>query len=328
MIHFSRRRAMASIFALLAASTFNQAALLGNAQAQAKYPDRPVRVVVGFAAGGPLDILARVAASSMSKTLGQPIVVDNNTGASGNIATDLVGRSDPDGYTLMMSGFIHPVNETMFKTEDKIKQVAIMAESSIVLVVHPSLGVKSVDELVALVKSRPDVLHYATAGRGTATHLAAELFNKTAGIKMMPVHYRGGGDAIKDLLSGEVKIMFSTIPPVLSLVKDGRLIGLATTGQQRDSVLPDLATVAELGMPGYEVQVWVGLAAPEGVPAPIVEQLAAAMKTALDDPAVQKALAAQGNRAKFLGPVEANAFYDSEVARWAEVAEAIRAAGE
>jgi tripartite-type tricarboxylate transporter receptor subunit TctC len=298
------------------------------AHAQASYPTKPIRLVVGFAAGGPSDILARIAAASMSKTLGQQIYVENRTGASGNLATELVARAEPDGYTLLLSTFSCPVNETLFKNfkykaDDHFAEIASIVETGLVLLVHPSLDVKSVPELVALAKSKPGDILYATAGKGTATHLAAELFNAAAGIKMTPVHYRGGGDTIKDLLSGQVKVMFSTIPPVLGFVQDGKLRGLSTTGLKRDKVLPNLPTIAESGVPNYEVLLWSGLATPKGTPKAIVDKLADAAKKALDDPDAQKALDAHGYVPKYLGPAEFTKFYNDEVVKWAKITPAI-----
>ena len=215
----------------------------GIAVAQSAYPSKPIKLVVGFAAGGPSDILARVAGAAMSKSLGEQIYVENRTGASGNLATELVARAEPDGYTLLLATLSQPVNETLFKNfkykaADNFALIASMVETGLVLLVHPSLEVKSVQDLIAMAKAKPGEVLYATAGKGTATHLAAELFNAAAGTKMTPVHYRGGGDTIKDLLSGQVKVMFSTIPPVLGFVKEGKLRGIATTGRSRTRCCP------------------------------------------------------------------------------------------
>jgi tripartite-type tricarboxylate transporter receptor subunit TctC len=302
-------------------------AMIDAAHAQSTYPTKPIRIVVGFAAGGPSDILARVAGAAMSKTLGEQVYVENRTGASGNLAAELVARSEPDGYTLLLATFTGPVNETLFKNfkykaADSFEPIALMVETGLVLLVHPSLDVKNVQELVALAKSKPGEILYATAGKGTATHLAAELFNSAAGIKMTPVHYRGGGDTIRDLLSGQVKIMFSTIPPVLGFVKDGRLRGLATTGLEADKVLPELPILAA-AVPGYNVLLWSGLSAPKGTPRPIIDKLVDAARQALADPEAQKALEAQGYTAKFLGPEAFRSFYASEVSKWSKVTEAI-----
>jgi tripartite-type tricarboxylate transporter receptor subunit TctC len=295
----------------------------GSAQAQT-YPTKPIKIVVGFAAGGPSDILARVIGAAMSKTLGEQVYIENRTGASGNLATDLVARSEPDGYTLLLTTFSGPVNESLFKNfkvrfAEQFAPIASLAETGLVLLVHPSLDVKSVADLVALAKAKKGDVLYATAGKGTATHLAAELFNSAASIEMMPVHYKGGGETVKDLLSGQVKVMFSTIPPVLGFVKDGRLRGLATTGLKPDKSLPDLKTIAESGVPGYELLLWSGISAPKATPRPIIEKLAAAAKKALDDPDTQKALAAQGYTPSYLGPVEFGKFYQNEVNKWGKV---------
>jgi tripartite-type tricarboxylate transporter receptor subunit TctC len=332
VLHSQRRSSKRFRFglALAGAVILSGLARIDVALAQAAYPTKPIRLVVGFAAGGPSDILARVAGAAMSKTLGEQVYVENRTGASGNLATELVARAEPDGYTLLLSTFSHPVNETMFKNfkykaADTFTQIATLVETGLVLLVHPSLDVKNVQELVALAKAKPGDVLYATAGKGTATHLAAELFNTAAGIKMTAVHYRGGGDTIKDLLSGQVKVMFSTIPPVLGFVKDGKLRGLATTGLKQDKVLPELKTIAESGVPGYEVLLWSGLSVPKNTPRPIIDKLATAARKLLDDPEAQKALAAQGYTAKFLGPDDAAKFYDNEVAKWAKVTDAIGA---
>ena len=303
-------------------------ALGGIAYAQANYPSKPVRLVVGFAAGGPSDILARVASTEMSKTLGEQIYVENRTGASGNIATEFVARSEPDGYTLLLATISQPVNETLFKNlpyrgADHFSMIASMVETGLVLLVNPSLEIKTTQDLIALAKAKPGEVLYATAGKGTATHLAAELFNTAAGIKMTPVHYRGGSETIRDLLSGQVKVMFSTLPPVLELVKQGKLRGIATTGRLREKSLPELPTIAEAGIPGYEVQLWSGLSAPKKTPKAIIDKLAAAARKSLEDPEALKALERQGYSPKYLGPEEFEKFYASEVAKWSKVTSSI-----
>jgi tripartite-type tricarboxylate transporter receptor subunit TctC len=306
---------------------------IGTARAQAAFPTKPIRVVVGFAAGGPSDIVARVVGAAMSKTLGEQLYVENRAGASGNLATELVARSEPDGYTLLLSTLTHPVNEILFKNfkykqSEHFASVALLVETGLVLLVHPSLNVNSVADLVSAAKAKPGEVLYATAGRATATHLAAELFNSAAGTKMTAVHYKGGGETVKDLLSGQVKVMFSTIPPVLGFVKGGQLRGLATSGLKRDDVLSELKTITESGLPGYDVLLWSGLSAPKGTPRPVIDKLAAAAKKALEEPDTQNALAAQGYTSKFLDPDEFAKFYQSEVVKWAKVADAIGTLGE
>jgi len=197
--------------------------------------------------------------------------------------------------------------------------VCPQAETANILVVSPSLGVKTVADLVKLAKEKPGVLQYATAGRGSATHLNSELFDMVAGIKTVAVHYRGGGDTVKDLLSGEVKMMFSSIAPVQEFVRDGRLIGIATTGPKRDPAFPDLPTIAESGYPGFDVRLWLGMTAPAGTPKDIIQKLADANKKALQSPEIQKALAAQGFAPMMGSAEDFDAFYRAERAKWSKV---------
>jgi tripartite-type tricarboxylate transporter receptor subunit TctC len=297
-------------------------------QAQTAYPNKPVKLVVGFAAGGPTDILARVIGAGMGKVAGEQFYIENRTGAGGNIATEAAARAEPDGYTIQVTLMSSAVNESLFKNftvkfSDHFEPIGGIAHAGLVLLVHPTLDVKSVSDLIKLEKSKPGQLLYASAGAGTATHLAAELFNFMTGTKLMPVHYKGGGETIKDLLSGEMKIMFSTIPPVLGFVKDGRLRGIATTGSKRDKVLPELATIAESGVPGFDMPLWFGLAAPKGTPRPVIEKLNATLKKTLALPEVQETLAKQGFTALDLGPEEFGKFYAAEADKWAKVVNAI-----
>jgi tripartite-type tricarboxylate transporter receptor subunit TctC len=304
-----------------------------EARAQAPYPNKPIRIVVGFAAGGPTDIIARVVGAKLGDILGQQVYVENRAGASGNIATETVARAGTDGYTLLMASLANAVNESLYKNlryklGDDLVPVAPIAETANVLLVHPSLDVKSVADLVALAKARPGEVLYATAGKGTATHLAAELFNMTAGLKMIPVHYKGGGETIKDLVSGQVKVMFSTIPPVLGFVRNGTLRGLATTGPKRDQTLPDLPTVAEAGLAGYDVRLWFGLVAPADTARDVVDRLSAATNKALNSPELKAALAAQGYDPLIGTPGEFGAYYRGEVDKWGKVIAAVGTIGD
>jgi tripartite-type tricarboxylate transporter receptor subunit TctC len=203
-----------------------------------------------------------------------------------------------------------------------------MAETGLVLLVHPSLDVKSVADLIAMAKAKPGDVLYASAGKGTATHLAAELFNATAGTKMTAVHYKGGGETIKDLLSGQMKVMFSTIPPVLGFVREGKLRGIATTGAKRDPALPDLPTIAEAALPGYDVRLWFGMSVPKGTPRPIVDKLATALRQALESADTKSKLAAAGYTTQPSTPEQFGAFYKSEAAKWAKVVEAVGSLGD
>ena len=325
-------RSISSLHARLACAAAVSAVaaltLSAPAHAQSNYPTKPVRLVVGFAPGGPTDILGRVIGASMSKVLGEQFYVENRTGAGGNIATEAVARAEPDGYTVQLALMSSAVNETLFKNykfqfAQNFEPVGGIAQTGLVLLVHPSLEVKSVSDLIKLAKAKPGELLYASAGAGTATHLAAELFNSMAGTKLMPVHYKGGGETIKDLLSGEMKIMFSTIPPVLGFVKDGRLRGIATTGSKRDPLLPELPTIAEAGVAGFEMPLWFGLSVPKGTPRPVINTLSAALTKALAMPDVKEALAKQGFTPMEMSPEEFGKFYVAEVAKWAKVVNAL-----
>lgn len=313
------RRQLAVMAAIVGAAV----AMPGTALAQAGYPNKPIKILVGFAPGGPSDLIARVVGAKMGEILGTQVVIENKTGAGGMIAAETAARSDPDGYTLLNTPLANAVNETLSKSirvqlgKDLIA-VGPQAETANILVVHPSLGVKDLKEFVAFVKSKPNEVLYATAGRGSATHLNSELFNMEAGTKMNPVHYKGGAETVKDLLSGQVKVMFSSIAPVQGFVKDGRLIGLATTGPKRDSAFPDLPTIAET-IPGFDVRLWMGISAPAGTPPAIVKRLEEANRKAVESPDIQRALAAQGF-APLIGTAEQfDAFYRSERDKWAKV---------
>jgi tripartite-type tricarboxylate transporter receptor subunit TctC len=297
------------------------------ARAQGGYPSKPIHIVVGFSPGGPSDVVARIVGARMSERLGQQVVIDNRTGAGGTIASEAVARAEPDGYTLLSTQLSNAVNETLvkdfrFKFADHFLAVAPLAETGNVLVVHPTLEPRTVAEFIAYAKARPGEVLYATAGRGTATHLTSELFNLMAGTKLAPVHYRGGGDTVKDLLTGQIKVMFSSISPVLEFVRNGQLRGLATTGPQRDPALPELPTVAESGLTGFDTRLWIGLSAPAGTPRAVIDRLAGAAKEAVNLPETKAALAAQGFAPMSGTPEEFGAFYRSETEKWGKVIEA------
>jgi tripartite-type tricarboxylate transporter receptor subunit TctC len=310
----------------LGAAAGTAAVLPGVASAQANFPNKPIKILVGFAPGGPSDLIARVVGAKMGEILGGQVVIENRTGAGGMIAAEAAARSEPDGYTLLNTPLATAVNETLSKSikvslgKDLIA-IGPQAETANILVVHPSLGVKSLKEFIALAKSKPDQILYATAGRGSATHLNSELFNMEAGTKMKPVHYKGGGETVKDLLSGEVKVMFSSIAPVQAFVRDGRLIGLATTGPKRDPAFPDLPTVAET-IPGFDVRLWMGVSAPAGVPPAIVKRLEDANRKAVESPDIQKALAGQGFAPLPGTAADFDKFYRGERDKWAKVIKA------
>src|SRR5882672_1902808 len=309
---------------LFAAALGVAAMTSGAALSQSSYPNKPIRILVGFAPGGPSDIISRVVGAKMGEIMGTQFVVENKTGAGGAIATQEVARSAPDGYTLLNTPVATVANEFLSKTikyeyGKDIIAVCPQAETANILVVSPSLGVKTVADLVKLAKEKPGVLQYATAGRGSATHLTSELFNMAAGVKTTAVHYRGGGDTIKDLLSGEVKMMFSSIAPVQDFVRDGRLVGIATTGPQRDPAFPNLPTIAESGYPGFDVRLWIGMTAPVGTPKDIIQKLSDVNKKAVESPEVRKALAAQGFAPMIGTADDFDAYYRAERTKWQKV---------
>jgi tripartite-type tricarboxylate transporter receptor subunit TctC len=299
-----------------------------GARAETAFPHQPIHIVVGFAAGGPTDILARVVGVKLGESLGQQVVIENRTGASGNIASEAVAHAPNDGHTLLMAPLVFAVNESLFPNRrfeygKDFTAVAPLAETANVLVVHPSFNVTSVQGLIAAAQARPGEILYATAGKGTATHLAGELFGMMAGVKMVPVHYRGGGDLVKDLLSGEIKVTFSTIPPVLDFIHQGTLRGIATTALHRDPTLPNLPTIAEAGLPGYDVRLWLGLLAPAGTPPDIVARISLACAEALKSEDVKSVLAAQGFDPLNGTPAEFDAFVRNEIAKWGGVVKQI-----
>jgi tripartite-type tricarboxylate transporter receptor subunit TctC len=309
---------------MLFALAFGGAVLASNpAAAQSDYPNKPIHFIVGFAPGGPSDIISRVIGAKMGEFLGQQVVVENRTGGGGTVSTDYVARSEPDGYTILNTTTANPANETLSKSLQSrfgkdLVAVAPLADTANILVVHPSLGVKTLPEFIALAKKQPGLL-YATAGVGSATHLTSELFNTMAGVKTMPVHYRGGGDALKDLLSGQVKMMFSSIAPVIGAVEQGTLVGIATTGLKRDPALPNLPTVAEAGVPGFETRLWIGITVRAGTPKPIIDKLAAAATKAAQDPTVVATLAKQGFEPLIMSPEQFAAYYIAERDKWGKV---------
>jgi tripartite-type tricarboxylate transporter receptor subunit TctC len=263
-----------------------------------------------------------VISAKMGDELGQQVVVENRTGAGGIVATDYVARSEPDGYTILNTTTANASNESLSNTLQArfgkdLVAVATLADTANILVVHPSLGMKKLADLIALAKQQ-DLL-YATAGVGSATHLTSELFNSMAGVKTMPVHYRGGGDALKDLLSGQVKMMFSSIAPVIGYVQEDKLIGVATTGAKRDPAFPNLPTVAEAGLPGFETRLWIGITVRAGTPKPIIEKLAAAATKAAQDPTVVTTLAKQGFQPLVMNPEQFDAYYRAERDKWGKV---------
>ncbi|TMH15392.1 MAG: tripartite tricarboxylate transporter substrate binding protein [Betaproteobacteria bacterium] len=312
-------RAAASLSAALAVSALRAAA------AADAYASKPVRFVVAFPPGGVTDIIARSIAQRLTVRLAQQVVVDNRPGAGGNIGTDIVAKSAPDGHTLLM-GSAGPlaINASLFGKMpfDPIRDLApvtLAASTPNVLVVHPSLRAATVRELIALAKARPGEINFASSGHGTPAHLAGELFNSMAGVKMVHVPYKGAAPALTDLLGGQVQLMFSTMPPALPHVKDGKLRALAVTSAKRSPATPELPTVDEIALPGFEANTWHGVVVPAGTPAAIVARLNREIVAILHLPEVVERLSAQGAEAVGSTPEEFAAYIRSETAKWAKV---------
>lgn len=291
------------------------------------WPTKPVKLIVPVAAGGGTDFTARVLAEKLSTALGQPVIVENRPGASGNLGVQQVATAPADGYTLVMPITSFPINPSLHKLPfDTVKDFApvVMAGTlPLVLVVHPSVPAKNVQELIALgVLKKP--LNYANSGSGTTAHLAGELFNRMAGIQMTSVNYKGGGPAVNDLLGGHVQLFFSTIPTVSQLVESGKLRALAVTSKTRSPELPNVPTVAESGLPGFDVTAWFGVFAPARTPKPIIDRLNAEFVKILAMPDVRQKLANHGVQPGGGTPDSLRDFLASEIEKWGKV---IRDAG-
>ena len=289
------------------------------------YPTRPITLVVPYAAGGGNDVMARIVADKMGAALGQPIVVENRGGAGGSIATRQVAHAVPDGYTLGLGGTgTLAIDPTLYPNvgydpRKDFAPVGLIATSALVVLVNPQIPAKSIPELIALAKSEPGKLTYASAGVGSGIHLGAELFAYMAGIKLTHVPYKGSAPALTDLIGGHVAIYFSSLPPAIGLVQDGKVRALAVTGPERSKVFPDLPTVAEAALPGYSAVLHYGIVAPAGVPKPIVEKLAAALRLAIASPDVQQRIAADGAEVLGMTPDEYATDIDREETKWSEI---------
>ena len=289
------------------------------------YPAKAIRFVVAFPPGGGTDIIARSIAQKLSERLAQTVVVDNRPGAGGNIGTDIVAKSAPDGYTLLM-GSAGPlaINASLFASMpfDPLRDLApvtLAASTPNVLVVHPSLKAATLKELIALARAHPGEINFASSGHGTPAHLAGELFNSMAGVKLVHVPYKGAAPALADLLGGQVQIMFSTMPPALPHVKDGKLRALAVTSLKRSPAMPGLPTIDEAALPGFEANTWHGVVLPAGAPSAIVARLNREIVAILRLPDVVERLSAQGAEPVGSTPEEFAAYIKSETLKWARV---------
>jgi tripartite-type tricarboxylate transporter receptor subunit TctC len=324
------RRPMIRRDVLLAALLAAQAA---SAFAQ-DYPSRPITLIVPYAAGGGNDLMARTAAEKMSKTLGQQIVIENRGGAGGSIATRQIAKAAPDGYTLGLGGTgTLAINPTLYGNvgydpRRDFAPIGLIATSALVVCVHPSLPVRSIGELIALANQEAGKLNYASAGTGSGIHLGTEYFATMAGIKLTHIPYKGSGPALTDLVGGHVAVYFSSLPPALALVKEGKVRALAVTGAKRSQIFPDLPTVAEAALPGYEAVLHYGIVAPAGTSRPIIDKLSAALRAAVMSEDLKARLANDGAEPLASTPEEYAADIDREESKWSAIVKASGAKAE
>jgi tripartite-type tricarboxylate transporter receptor subunit TctC len=307
------------------------AALPAVAADTSGYPNKTIRIVVPFPPGGIADVICRVLAQKFTDTWNQPAVVDNRPGAGGNIGADIIAKAPPDGYTIGIGSIgTHAVNPSLFSKMpyDAVRDfapVALVMEADGLLVLHPSVPAKTVKELIALARARPGQLAYASAGNGTAAHLAGELFKSRAKIDLVHVPYKGNVPAITDLVGGQTSMLFATMPTVLPLAKAGKLRALAVTGAQRNPAAPEIPAMAET-LPGFDVTNWIGIYAPAGTPADIVAKLNAEIMRIMRLPEVQTRLAGEGAKSPPNTPAEFAAYQKREIAKWSKLIKEARIA--
>ncbi len=289
-----------------------------------EYPARPVKIIVPFAAGGPADIYARFLAQRLEVALGQPFIVDNRPGAGSVIGTDAAAKSAPDGYTLLLMSNTHTVNESLVPNKPyallrDFVPVAPVNYSDLVLVVHPAVAANNLAELLALAKSKPGKLNYASSGPGTPYHMAGELFKAMAGLDIVHVPYKGSSQARTDTLGGQVDMMFDAVTTMSEFAKAGKVRALATTGKARSSVLPNVPTMAEAGVPGYETVIWLGVMAPKGTPPEIVRRLNTEITTIIGRPDVRDEWVRQGAVAMKMNPEDFGRYIVDDIAKWERI---------
>ena len=305
----------------VAALTLALAAATAAAQ---NYPAHPVKVVVPYAVGGSADVYGRVLAARLSETMGQPFVIENRPGGGAVIGTDAVAKSAPDGYTLLVMSNTHTVNETLIpkKPYDLMRDLAPVTginSQDLLLVAAPKVKANNLREFIALAKSQPGKLNYASSGPGTPYHMAGELFKHLAGVDIVHVPHKGSDQARTAVLGGQVDMMFDAISTIVSQVHAGKLKALGTTGKSRSSVTPDIPTLAEAGVPGYEATIWLGLMAPAATPKPILERLSAEVKKVIHAPDVKNNWAKQGAVPMDMSPEEFGKFVRADIAKWAKL---------
>jgi len=291
------------------------------------FPAKPVRVVVPYPPGGPTDIVARVLFQQVAEATGQQFLIDNRAGAGGNIGAELVAKSPPDGYTVLIGTTAHAINMSLFKNlgydvQKDLMPVSLLTQGPLVLIAHPQFPASTVKEVIELAKTKPGGLNFASSGNGQSTHLSAELFNTMAGIKMAHVPYKGSAPALTDVMSGQVDVMFDTTLSAMPFVKAGKLKAIGLTSAVRSPAAPDVPTIAESGLPGYEVFAWNGVLVPTGTPKAIIQQLNDHIRKAMLLPQVKDKFSAQGFAASWNSPESFGVFLKTEVDKWSRTVKA------
>lgn len=296
---------------------------VGAAHAQ-MYPAKPVRIVVPFAAGGPADVFARVIGRHLQEGMGQAFVIEDRPGGGSVVGTDAAAKSAPDGYTLLMMSNTHTVNESLlpkkpFVLMRDLVPVAPVNYSDLVLVIHPSVGIDSISRLLAVAKAKPRVLNYASSGPGTPYHMAGELFKSMGRVDIVHVPYKGSSQARNDVLGGQIEMMFDAITTMAPNVQSGRVKALATTGRQRSTVLPNVPTVDEAGVPGYDAVIWLGIMVPTGTPKAIVDRLNAEIGKVVAKAEIQSSWSKQGAQTMSMSPEKFAEFMRADIDKWSKV---------
>lgn len=291
------------------------------------YPSRPVKIIVPFGAGGPTDVYTRAIGEELRKSLHQPFVMDNRPGAGTTIGTDFVAKSPPDGYTLLMVSGTQTVNETLYAHKQyqlmrDLVPVAPLIDTDLVLVVHPSVPAKTLGELLALARSKPGTINYGSSGPGSNYHMAGELLKNLAGVDIVHVPYKGSTGARNDILSGQIQMLFDSVPTMAPMIKAGLVRPLGTTGKTRSAILPDVPTIAEAGVAGFNATLWVGFMAPAGTPQPIIDKLNQAITKITSRPDIKEAWEKTGATPITMTQTDFKVFMDGQVAKWANIIKA------
>ena len=300
------------------------AVLATAASAADSYPSRTVKIIVPFAAGGPADVYARVLAQKLEVSLHQPFVVEDKPGGGSIVGSDMVAKSRPDGYTLLMMSNTHTVNETLipkkpFALMRDFAPITGVNSSDLLMVINPAVPAQNLKEFIALAKAKPGALNYASSGPGTPYHMAGELFKAMAGVDIVHVPHKGSDQARTAVIGGQVQMMFDAITTMAGQARAGKVRALGTTGSKRSSVMPDVPTLSEAGVPGYEATIWLGMVAPKGTPRPVLEKLNAAVNKIIDSPEVKEAWAKQGAVPMGMSIDEFDKFLREEIVKWAKV---------